>query len=630
MLESIGDPVSALFTLVDAAGLLLAAWVWYQVFMVALAMSPPSPSRRVAFQACVALFEDQASCSLLGAWSGTDSASAAREELDGRNRPGASGEAQLIQDHGETSRSRTGGPDRSAGPRPGYSFYKAHERQRSTSKWPSGALAGDRWRKRFNFCHTTWWPPVARVVNLDPAAENFAYDCYVDVRELISVDDAMEELDYGPNGGLIFAMEYLSENMSWGSSPLALQDASKFLSGALSALTAMVNLELPHINVLTKCDLLPPNADVERYTDGDTQAILADLRKSTHPRFRLLNEALGQLLEDYSLVSFVMLNREDEESAVQNCAVEMRRCEDSIELCLAHVNHCIQYGENLEPEGNFDLPDDAMGFEGFEGLTEGLDGCDIQHVFGSNDPATYAGEMGLVEDEPVHLRIRSAHPGQRDTDCIDLTVMPFNTWQMIKKQMREPLRVDFEHRSGLRAIPDHNIRLLHKGIELRNRHCVETYIKNSTAFSPAEIQFVLLDQGDRMDSEAKDIGMYRDEQVPTRSSLLELVNEISDAMRTGIKPKLTEDGTGATYMLRGASSGKTLAVFKPKDEEAFAPNNPRGYVAEECDPRIRRACGRVFVPRSRPLERWLPICWTTNNSQGFLQLRWYMRSIHRS
>ncbi|CAK9093227.1 unnamed protein product, partial [Durusdinium trenchii] len=98
MLESIGDPVSALFTLVDAAGLLLAAWVWYQVFMVALAMSPPSPSRRVAFQACVALFEDQASCSLLGAWSGTDSASAAREELDGRNRPGASGEAQLIQD----------------------------------------------------------------------------------------------------------------------------------------------------------------------------------------------------------------------------------------------------------------------------------------------------------------------------------------------------------------------------------------------------------------------------------------------------------------------------------------------------------------------------------------------------
>ena len=24
-----------------------------------------------------------------------------------------------------------------------------------------------------------------------------------------------QELDYGPNGGLVYAMEYLSENMSW-------------------------------------------------------------------------------------------------------------------------------------------------------------------------------------------------------------------------------------------------------------------------------------------------------------------------------------------------------------------------------------------------------------------------------
>ena len=38
-----------------------------------------------------------------------------------------------------------------------------------------------------------------------------------DVRELISVDDAMEdsELRFGPNGGLIFCMEYLAQNMDW-------------------------------------------------------------------------------------------------------------------------------------------------------------------------------------------------------------------------------------------------------------------------------------------------------------------------------------------------------------------------------------------------------------------------------
>ena len=73
------------------------------------------------------------------------------------------------------------------------------------------------------------------------------------MRDLISVDDVMEasrpetgvgmfkvrhfhassprkwkELDYGPNGGLVYAMEYLSENMSWleasGCSPLDLAD----------------------------------------------------------------------------------------------------------------------------------------------------------------------------------------------------------------------------------------------------------------------------------------------------------------------------------------------------------------------------------------------------------------------
>lgn len=32
-------------------------------------------------------------------------------------------------------------------------------------------------------------------------------------------------------------------------------DPAKFMSGALLSLSAMVQLELPHLNVLTKCDL---------------------------------------------------------------------------------------------------------------------------------------------------------------------------------------------------------------------------------------------------------------------------------------------------------------------------------------------------------------------------------------
>ena len=35
-----------------------------------------------------------------------------------------------------------------------------------------------------------------------------------------------------------------------------LTEASKFVSGCLSALSTMVNLEAPHVNVMTKVDLL--------------------------------------------------------------------------------------------------------------------------------------------------------------------------------------------------------------------------------------------------------------------------------------------------------------------------------------------------------------------------------------
>ncbi|KOB70492.1 GPN-loop GTPase 3, partial [Operophtera brumata] len=37
-------------------------------------------------------------------------------------------------------------------------------------------------------------------------------------------------------------------------------DGAKFLSGTMAALSVMVNLELPHVNILTKMDLLSKGA----------------------------------------------------------------------------------------------------------------------------------------------------------------------------------------------------------------------------------------------------------------------------------------------------------------------------------------------------------------------------------
>ena len=53
------------------------------------------------------------------------------------------------------------------------------------------------------------------VVNLDPANEEFKYRCDVDIKDLITIDDAMEEMQLGPNGALVFCMEYLLENFDW-------------------------------------------------------------------------------------------------------------------------------------------------------------------------------------------------------------------------------------------------------------------------------------------------------------------------------------------------------------------------------------------------------------------------------
>lgn len=53
------------------------------------------------------------------------------------------------------------------------------------------------------------------VVNLDPANERLPYPCAVDVSELVALQDVMESLALGPNGGLLYCMEYLEANLDW-------------------------------------------------------------------------------------------------------------------------------------------------------------------------------------------------------------------------------------------------------------------------------------------------------------------------------------------------------------------------------------------------------------------------------
>jgi hypothetical protein len=53
------------------------------------------------------------------------------------------------------------------------------------------------------------------IVNLDPANEKTSYPCAIDVRKLITLDEVMDEEGLGPNGGVMYALEELEQNMEW-------------------------------------------------------------------------------------------------------------------------------------------------------------------------------------------------------------------------------------------------------------------------------------------------------------------------------------------------------------------------------------------------------------------------------
>ncbi|OQR99074.1 GPN-loop GTPase 2 [Achlya hypogyna] len=272
------------------------------------------------------------------------------------------------------------------------------------------------------------------VVNMDPANEQLPYPfhafyvCFqpspfeltltiiltyvaeVDIMELICLETVMDELNLGPNGGLVYCMNYIDEHFDWLAERLGrlqgtpgaraydadipvdkyilfdfpgqvelytheasvhnilhklqkLQhrisvvhlvdahhctDSSKFISVVLVSLASMVRLELPHVNVLSKMDLIQQYGNLafnlEFYTDVlDLRYLLDRLeaqefgdlheedddpytqdpeelphavrcKQKLREKFRKMNEVLIEVIEDFSLVSFVPLQIEDVDS----------------------------------------------------------------------------------------------------------------------------------------------------------------------------------------------------------------------------------------------------------------------------------------------------------------------------
>lgn len=72
----------------------------------------------------------------------------------------------------------------------------------------------------------------------------YRYDCKINIFDLITLRDAMQKYKLGPNGGLVYCIEYLDKNFEWLSGQLeSLKGAyCVFLSFVLSLNSKMIPL----------------------------------------------------------------------------------------------------------------------------------------------------------------------------------------------------------------------------------------------------------------------------------------------------------------------------------------------------------------------------------------------------
>lgn len=113
-------------------------------------------------------------------------------------------------------------------------------------------------------------------------------------------------------------------------------DASKFMSGTLAALSVMINLEIAHVNILSKMDLLSKGAQkrLDNYLEPDPHSLLTDAKDDPwNDKYRRLTESIGKIITDYSLVRFLPLNIKDEESIAHSKLI---------------IDNTIQYGEDTD------------------------------------------------------------------------------------------------------------------------------------------------------------------------------------------------------------------------------------------------------------------------------------------
>lgn len=233
------------------------------------------------------------------------------------------------------------------------------------------------------------------VVNLDLANDRLKYDCALDLRDYITLEEVMEENSLGPNGGLIRAFEVLvgsddsdsnlldvlldeiaqmalkskayiifdtpgqselfTSNFSFPKlferlskkldlrvccvnliDSIYLTSPSSYISVLLTCLRSMLLLNMPHVNVISKIDLLSNYDalpfDLKYYTEVENlpalfpylqQEIATSKNRLGVKNLLKITENITEIIDDYKMVDFEVLAVEDTRSMIHL----LRRCD---------------------------------------------------------------------------------------------------------------------------------------------------------------------------------------------------------------------------------------------------------------------------------------------------------------
>ncbi|GMF00386.1 unnamed protein product [Ambrosiozyma monospora] len=236
---------------------------------------------------------------------------------------------------------------------------------------------------------------TAHLVNLDPAADPTEFEFSIDIRDLISLKDVQEELNLGPNGALLYCFEFLLDNLDWLDEQIGdytddylifdcpgqielyshvpvmptivkhlqqqlnfslcctylleapfIIDNAKFFSGALSAMSTMIFLELPHLNILSKMDLVKDSVskkELKKFLNPDPLLLESERENENsmsnlNPKYLGLNRAIAQLVDDFGMVQFLPLDCSDKDD------------NRSVETILSYIDDVTQWSEGQEPK----------------------------------------------------------------------------------------------------------------------------------------------------------------------------------------------------------------------------------------------------------------------------------------